>query len=183
MKYNRFKTEDELLKSTLDSLFYEAYPKVSVIGGKKISPDIDILEIQKVSQNQFRLIGYEIKLMKFHKTSKGLSWYNFYNGIGQAFIYLKNGVQRVVLVLGFDESVYDDKLIDEFCNRLDNKKDLLRSILGSYISIGVYLYRKAGIHLLIKTDSYFLSVDKEVRLLSNELLQGKFKFNKRLKSN
>jgi hypothetical protein len=64
VNYARFETEEELLKDVLRSLPYDAYPKVSAIGGKKISPDIDILQIARISQSQFRLIGYEIKLMK-----------------------------------------------------------------------------------------------------------------------
>jgi hypothetical protein len=35
MKYARFKTEEELLKYVLCSLPYDAYPKVSAIGGKR----------------------------------------------------------------------------------------------------------------------------------------------------
>ena len=37
-KYDRFKTEEELLKSVLHSLSYDVYPKVSAIGGKRINP-------------------------------------------------------------------------------------------------------------------------------------------------
>ena len=97
MPYDRFKSEEELLKSVLRSLPYEVYPKVSAIGGSKINPDIDILQISRVSETP-RLIGYELKLMKFDKRTKGLSWDAFYKGIGQSLLYLKNGVQHAVLV-------------------------------------------------------------------------------------
>jgi hypothetical protein len=182
MKYARFKTEEELLKEVLRSLAYNVYPKVSAIGGKKISPDIDILQIERVSQNQFRLIGYEIKLVKFDKRSKGLGWNSFYSGIGQALLYLKNGVHHAVLVLGFHESILDDKLIDEFCEWLRNKKDLLKRIIGNYVSIYTYLYKGGPLTFpIIKAEDDFCPSDKEVELLSNELLQGKFTFNKKLR--
>lgn len=143
MGYSRFKTEEELLKSILP---YGAYRKVSAIGGKKIVPDIDILEIQTVSESQSRLTGYEVKLMKFDKRSKGLSWTTFYNGIGQALLYLKNGVHRAILVLGFHESVPNDKLIDDFYHWLWDSKDLLKRILGSYVAIAVHLYERGSTH-------------------------------------
>jgi hypothetical protein len=182
MKYARFKTEEELLKEVLRSLAYKVYPKVSAIGGKKISPDIDILQIERVSQNQFRLVGYEIKLVKFDKRSKGLGWNSFYSGIGQALLYLKNGVHRAVLVLGFHENIPDDKLIDEFREWLWNKKDLLKRIIGNYVSIDTYLYKGGSLTSpIIKAEYDFYPSDKEVELLSNELLQGKFTFNKKLR--
>ena len=48
IKYARFKTEEELLKVVLHSLAYNVYPKVSAIGGRKISPSIDILQIERI---------------------------------------------------------------------------------------------------------------------------------------
>lgn len=182
MKYNLFKTEDELIKSVMRSLPFDKYPKVSAIGGKKINPDIDILEVQKVSQNQYRLIGYELKLIKFDSRGKGLSWNSFYNGLGQALLYFRNGVRRVTLIFGFHESVHDESLIDEFNQWLWDNKDLLKRILGDHISIAVHLYDKGYITSTIEAGNDFYASDEKVRLLSNELLQGKFTFNKRLKS-
>lgn len=170
------------MKTVLHSLAYDVYPKVSAIGGRKISPDIDILQIEGASQNRFRLIGYEIKLVKFDKRSKGLGWNSFYNGIGQALLYLKNGVHRAFLVLGFHEGVPDDKLIDEFREWLRNRKELLKRIIGNYISIDFYLYQGQPLYSpIIEAEYDFYPSDREVELLSNELLQGKFTFNKKLK--
>ncbi len=142
---------------------------------------IDILEIQRFS-NQVLLVGYEIKLIKFDKRSKGISWGAFYTGIGQALLYLKNGVHQAFLVLGFHESISDDKLIEEFRNWLWNKKELLKRIVGDYVSIGTYLYKGVSPSPIIKAESKFYPSDKEVELLSEELLQKKFTFNKKLKS-
>lgn len=182
MKYACFRTEEKLLRSILHSIPYDTYPKVSAIGGKKINPDIDILEVQRVSQSQVRLVGYESKLMRFDRRSNGLSWTGFYNGIGQALLYLRNGVHRAVLVLGLHYSVPDDSLIDEFHDWLWNNKDLLKKILGSHISVGMHLYERGSVSLLIEAGVDFYSADEKIRLLSNELLQRKFTFNKRLKS-
>jgi len=181
MTYARFKTEDELLKSILRSLLYDAYPKVSAIGGKKIKPDVDILEVQRVSHTQSWLIGYEVKLVKFDNRSKGLSWSSFYTGIGQALLYLKNGVHRAVLVLGFDDGVPDDKLIDEFRDWLWDNKDSLKGIFGNNLSIHLHLYERSPISPVIDAASDFYASDEKVRLLSDEMLHEKFTFNKRLR--
>lgn len=160
---------------------YDAYPQVSAIGGKRINPDIDILQVQKVSQTQSRLVGYEVKLIKFDSRSKGLSWSAFYNGIGQALLYLKNGVHRAVLVLGFHESVPDDNLIDQFHKWLWDNKDLLKRILGNCLSIDLHLYQRSPISPLVDATSDFYALDEKVRLLSDEMLHKKFTFNKRLR--
>ena len=179
-RYVRFRTEEELLKSVLRRLSYEVYPKVSAIGGKRITPDIDILEIRRTSTNQFRLIGYEIKLMKFDKKSKGLSWNSFYCGIGQALLYLKNGVHQAFLIIGFHENVPNDKLIDHFRNWLFEKKELLKAMIGNYLGIDLYLY-EGTIFPIINANYEFYASDDEIRLLSQELLQRKFTFDKKLK--
>jgi len=182
MPYDRFKSEEELLKSVLHSLpSLDVYPKVSAIAGNKINPDIDILEISRSSGNQYRLIGYELKLMKFDKRNKGLSWDAFYKGIGQAFLYLKNGVHHVVLVLGFHENIPDDDIVESFHKWLWEKRELLNRILGNYISIGTFLYKRGSLSLEVKTNFDFYPPDNETRFLSQALLQRKFTFNKKLK--
>ncbi|MEM2228391.1 MAG: hypothetical protein QXR82_06300 [Candidatus Bathyarchaeia archaeon] len=183
LSYARFKNEKELLKAILNSLSYaEVYPRVTAIGGGKIIPDIDILQIDRISHNQYRLTGLEIKLVKFDKKSKGLSWSSFYSGIGQALLSLKNGVHRVGLVLGFHESIGDDKMVEEFKSWLWSNRELLRSILGGYISIGLYLYLRGGIYTPVEATSDFYTSDESIRLLSEELMQKKFTFDKKLKS-
>jgi|BEDMetMinimDraft_2_1075160.scaffolds.fasta_scaffold00786_4 hypothetical protein len=174
--YIRFKAEEELLKAVLHSLHDDVYPKVSAIGGKKINPDIDILQIERLPQNQFRLVGYEIKLIKFDKRSRGLSWNNFYSGLGQALLYLENGVHRACLVLGFHENVPNDELIDEFLGRLRNKKELLKNLLDTALLFMLKFYKEDYPNFalpLIGAEDDLYSQDNEVELLSNELLQGK----------
>jgi hypothetical protein len=100
--------------------------------------DIDILQI---TENRTRAIGYEIKLMKPSSKSASLNYEDFYTGIGQALLYLKNGDHRACLVLGFHENVPNDGLIDEFLGSLQNKKELLKRIIGRHVSIYAYLYK------------------------------------------
>ena len=182
MPYDRFKSEDELLKSIFPSLAYDGYPKVSVIAGTRVNPDIDILHITKVPGNQRRLIGYELKLMKYNQRSKGLSWHAFYQGIGQTHLYLKNGVHRAVLILGFHENIPDDEQIASFDTWLWDKRNLLSRILGNYISVGTFLYKRGHFSPKIEAKSDFSPPDEETRFLTQALLQGKFTYNKKLKA-
>jgi len=181
-KYVRFNTEDELLKHILRILPHSAYPRVSAIGGKKITPDIDILAIERTPEGQPKLIGYEVKLMKFNKKSKGLRWISFYSGIGQALLHLLHGVNQVVIVLGFHVNVPDDRLIDEFRDWLYDNRGSLKRILGGYISVGLLLYENR-ISEIIEGGANFYPPDEKIRLLSEELIQGKFTYNKRLLKN
>jgi len=91
MEYVRFENEDYFLKEVYQRIpTGKTYPRVTAIAGNRIKPDIDILEIRKGYQKQDQLIGYELKLIKYHKVYKGLRWDAFYKGIGQALMCLQH---------------------------------------------------------------------------------------------
>ena len=184
IRYARFGTEDDFLEEILHRIgTTEVYPKVSAIAGKKIRPDIDILEIRKESENQCKAIGYELKLIKFDNRSKGLSWNTFYQGIGQALLSLKHGIHRCVLLIGFHKNILDDKFLDEFHEMLwEGREKLYSQILGSYISIGTYLYKGGYINCEIEAKSYFYPLDERINLSRQNLLNKNFTYNKRLKN-
>ncbi len=184
MTYARFKDEDELLKALLQSKgTYNVFPKVTIIAGERIRPDIDLLEICREGENQYWNIGYECKLMKFNQLAKALSWEAFYKGIGQALCYLRNGIQRAVLILGFHENVPDDQLIEDFQTRLYEKREFLQQIFGPYLSIGLLLYEGGNPLFILESKTYFYHSDKEVKLLVESLLQKKSRFGKQLLQN
>ena len=166
----RFKTEGKILKTVLRSLPFDVYPRVIAIGGREIHPDIDILQIKGVSEHRYRLIGYELKLIKFNKRSKGLSWNVFYTGLGQAF-----------LLLGFHKNVPIDEFIDTFRDWLWKYKELIARIIDSYTSIGIYLYERESVSAIIEALLDFYPSNKKIQLLSEELFQRKFTFDKKLK--
>ena len=184
IKYARFEGEDEFLKEIVQRIgTTEVYPKVSAIAGKKIRPDIDILEIKKEPQNQNKVIGYELKLIKFDNRSKGLSWNAFYQGIGQALISLKHGIHRCVLLIGFHKNILDDKFLDEFHEMLwEGREHLYSQILGSYISIGTYLYKGGYVNCEIEAKSDFYPLDEKINLSRQNLLNKNFTYAKRLKN-
>jgi hypothetical protein len=184
IRYARFGREDEFLEEILHRIATtEVYPKVSAIAGKRIRPDIDLLEIRKESQTQYKLIGYELKLIKFDNRSKGLSWNAFYQGIGQALLSLKHGIHRCVLLIGFHKNIPDDKFLDEFHEMLwKGRENLYSQILGSYISIGIYLYKGGNINFEIEAKSDFYPPNESINLSRQNLLSKNFTYDKRLKN-
>jgi len=184
IKYARFGREDEFLEEILQRIgTTEVYPKVSAIAGKKIRPDIDILEIKKESQNQYRVIGYELKLIKFDNRSKGLSWNAFYQGIGQALLSLKHGTHKSVLLIGFHKNILDDKFLHEFHEMLwEGRENLYPQILGTYISLGTYLYKGGNINFEIEAKSDFYPPNESINLSRQNLLNKIFTYDKRLKN-
>ena len=184
IRYARFENEEDFLKEILHRIgIIEVYPKVSAIAGKKIRPDIDLLEIKRESQNKFKVIGYELKLIKFKKENKALSWYSFYQGLGQALLSLTHGIHRGILLIGFHRNVPDDKLIDEFHDMLwEGRENLFPQILGSYISIGTYLYRGGNINYEIEAKSDFYPLNERINLSRQNLLNKNFTYEKKLRN-
>ena len=74
-----------------------------------------------------------------------------------------------------------DEIIDTFRDWLWKYKELIAEIVGNYLFIGIYLYERGNISAIIEASSDFYLSNKEIRLLSEELLQRKFTFDKKLK--
>ena len=60
-------------------------------------------------------------------------------------------------------------------------KELIAKIVGNYLSIGIYLYERGNVSVMIEASLDFYPSNKEIRLLSEELLQRKFTFDKKLR--
>jgi len=71
------------------------YPKIKKIGGKDISPEIDLLHIDHGSKI---LTGYEFKFLGYKKP--GSNYNLIRQGLGQAIMYFQFGIDRSYLVLG-----------------------------------------------------------------------------------
>jgi len=84
------------------------YAMVSGISTLKISPDIDLLQVNEQKQiglEQGVVIGYEVKLLKYRKNWKRVDFSSFYKGIGQAISYFQFGVDKSILVLGMSNGI------------------------------------------------------------------------------
>jgi len=73
------------------------------LGQKNIEPDIDILNVSY----QNKIEGFETKPLGSDRYGN-VNRAEFYKGIGEALLYLRFGVQRVGLILGFKETLKED---------------------------------------------------------------------------
>ena len=176
------------------SILSKNFPKVSVIGrGKKIHPDIDILQIKDIDQQTKRLIGFEVKVVKSaegKKQKRGWNWEEIYKGIGQAFLYLQFGLDQCGLILGFHECVSNER-IEEFKDELQKKDSLLTQILGGYFALGLFLWEKGGLLEIVKAERDFTyssyrdqlyggKIEEEIKKFKNMLLAKEFLWDKKL---
>ena len=129
---------------------FKVYPKVSEIPrGKKnmILPDIDLLEIDA---NRSKVMGYEVKVLKYRKTSNNFPLGGFYKGLGQVLCYFQHGVEWAYLVLGLCgvpedrlevSSASEGNILDKTDNSLMQIWEFLKERLfpsSGYIGIMVY---------------------------------------------
>jgi len=82
--------------------------RVYCISTMKISPDIDLLDINEHQQIAFErgiVTGYEVKLLKYRKNWKRVDFSPIYKGIGQVLSYFQFGVDKSILVLGMSNDI------------------------------------------------------------------------------
>lgn len=174
MNYQRVKTEQELIKIVFPQINEsKMYPCVSRLAQKDIKPDIDIL----VLSYQNKIEGFEIKLLGSDKYGN-VNRAEFYKGIGEALLYLRFGVERVGLILGFKDTLRDDGRIENFIEELRKMKDVLAKILGNHFSLGIYTNY---IEWINKAEADFLYRDyKETEFLKKIIEEERLSYNKKL---
>jgi len=84
------------------------YAMVYGISTMKISPDMDLLDVnehQQIGSERGVITGYEVKLLKYRKNWKRVDFSPIYKGIGQALSYFQFGVDKSILVLGMSNDI------------------------------------------------------------------------------
>jgi len=132
--YSGFSINDEddlivFLANILNERHQRVYAKVKIISRNiEVTPDIDVLNITS-SENT---IGYETKVIKYHKTNKRYIYQEIYKGIGQALLYLNYGIDKAYLVMAYQNN-YEIPL--EKRQILEKKiNDVLNSVTGLGLS-------------------------------------------------
>ena len=100
--------EDDLVAHLMEHFSLGQYAMVSGISTVKISPDIDLLDVneqRRIGTERGIVIGYEVKLLKYRKNWKRVDFSPFYKGIGQALSYFQFGVDKSILVLGMSDDI------------------------------------------------------------------------------
>jgi len=97
--------EDEFQAYVMEELALdvgEEYPKVRRIAGKTISPEIDLLFINRSTGKEETLTGYEFKFLNYKDNA--VNFRRIYEGIGQAILYFQYGVDVSYLILGISRT-------------------------------------------------------------------------------
>ncbi len=136
-------TEDKLLWSLYqkrqNSIYGDLYPKVTAIPrGNRISPDIDLLSVNEIAQPpKPKILGCEVKLLRYRKSENDIPLDPFYSGLGQALCYFQHGIDRVVLILGSygAPKEQENKLLEKL-----KKAAQLASALVPQASFGIELF-------------------------------------------
>ncbi len=175
MDYTRFKTERELVKAVFRNVGgLKTYPSVSRLAQKNIEPDIDILNISY----QNKIEGFETKLLGSDRYGN-VNRAEFYKGIGEALLYLRFGVQRVGLILGFKETLNEDSRITKFLDELRKAKEDVAKILGKHFALGVY--SSTYIDWINQAESDFAYGDyKEADFLKRLIEEERLSYDKKL---
>jgi len=88
-KLHRFDNEDHLLLWLYTYEPEEKYPKVTTIARTKLTPDIDLLRIERPYGKEPIVIGYETKLL-----GKKRIFDPFYKGLGETLCYFRYGINQ-----------------------------------------------------------------------------------------
>jgi hypothetical protein len=173
MQIVKFKTERDLIKTLFPLLKGDkTYPCVSRLAQKDIEPDIDILNLSY----QNKIEGYEVKLLGSDKYGN-INRAEFYRGIGEALLYLRYGVERTGLIMGFKNTIKSDEKIKYFIEKLGKEKEIFKRILSNYFSLGVC--SQNYIDWIIKAD-YDFSDYKEKEFLKRLIEEERLSYDKKL---
>lgn len=133
MESKKISTEDDLLAHYMQNYVERNecfFPKVHTISTLPISPDIDLLFINKELE---LVVGYEFKLLKYREGWKRVNYNPIYAGIGEALLYFKYGIDKCYLVLGIAEmpSNWVDITLEKIDKAIKNF-DLLTELFTSW---------------------------------------------------
>ena len=175
------RNEDDFLfqyYTQMKASWRDVYPKVSSIPkGKRITPDIDLLEIQKYKQPPL-IIGHELKLVR--KTDP---YGPFYGGLGQALGYFRHGVDQAYLVLGCFNM--PSERMDEIQTTIKAVIDFFKQAglnLLEYMLVPMYkgnLTFRLVLLTLDENSKFSVSSHKEAEHRRGCLLRGEFEWGKR----
>jgi len=163
----------------------DVFPKITAIPkGHRITPDIDLLEIRDYEK---KVIGYEIKLLKYSAQKNDVPLTPLYAGLGQVLCYFQFGVDQVFLTLCICKIPQNrqglmrtlETKLKEVCNFLE------RFFLNYSPYIGLELYRQDEsypITLMSPKQSFPIISDKEIEHRKECLIRRQFSWgNKWLK--
>ena len=170
-KMLRFDNEEHLLLwlYTYEPLG-EKYPKVTTIARTKLSPDIDLLRIERLPGKEPLIVGYEVKVL-----GKRRVYNSFYTGLGEVLCYFRYGVDRAWLIIGIPEEApneVEDKLEEAWVSLKEYR------VIPKYV--GLILFRECKSSKCVSTPEgrFHASFYDYAKYMRESLLKGQFTYSK-----
>ena len=152
---------------------------------EKVVPDIDLLRVYSnpYHPEEDQVVGYELKLLKYHEGYKRIPMDPLYSGLGQVLCYFQYGVDRAELVLGFHSNCDShpehadalERQLKEVCEFLG------RSVFAHFPYLCISMIRgDSRNYLLYKSDweNAVFSHDETAKLRRQCILRKQFVFRK-----
>lgn len=115
-----------LLKKYSTRFGSNLFPLVKSIGGERISPEIDLLNIErKVKREDTLITGYEFKFLNC-KTADA-SYRRIHQGIGQALMYFQYGIDRCYVVIGISKNL-NQKVKVKVLEKCETLRTLMKNL-------------------------------------------------------
>lgn len=166
-----------LIKNYPNLFTPDLFPKVYRIAGRTISPEIDLLVIDRNDV----VTGYEFKFLNY-KTNNA-NYKRIREGLGQALLYYQFGVDKSYLVLGVSKKVpeINSLVIANKIDELVNLRQLLEDVY-KFDCLGLIVWRegenreKDVFRVFHPKGKFPVHYFKEYQLSKECLLGSKFKF-------
>jgi len=169
--------EDEMQILVMKNAYLQSgrfFPKVTRIAGNIIAPEIDLLYISELKDEKI-LTAYELKLLKSKKNAT--NYRHIYEGIGQAIMYFKYGIDFSYLLLGISKNVFvSETFIGEMIHHVS---DLMKEHFRSF---GIMIWRErnpAHVETYLKPEgTFYCGFSEEYALCRKNLLSGNFVYSR-----
>lgn len=171
--------EDEMQILVMKDTYLQSgrsFPQITRIAGNIIAPEIDLLYISE-SKDEKILTAYEFKLLKSKKNAT--NYRHIYQGIGQAIMYFKYGIDFSYLLLGISKDAFESEtFIGEM---IHHATDLMKK---EFRSFGMKIWRERNprhIETYLKPEGNFhYDFSEEYTLCRKNLLSGNFVYSKKI---
>lgn len=169
-----FDNEEDLLLRLYKNKVYEYYPLVKKIAQTILTPDIDLLQIERRHGEEELSIGYEIKVLNLKRNV----YRHFYEGLGEAISYFKYGINRVYLIIGISQifEKYED-LFRHISSSFESLRKL--GVIPEYVGIKIFGKRLNIPASILEPRSTFDSYDKNYRFYKEALVRKEFLWAKK----
>jgi len=169
-KLRCFDDEDHILLWLYANELEEKYPKVTTIARTKLTPDIDLLRIERPYGKEPLIIGYETKVL-----GKKHIFDRFYTGVGEVLCYFRYGVSQAWLVIGIPRDAPNnvEKRLKEIWGFLKESRNI-----PPYIGLKVLREKNIPENIDRPETNFYASSYEHTKFMRECILRKQFTWNK-----